>query len=217
MSPSQPGKIRSIGTAYQPRCAQEASHDQSRYRACVPVGQLSGSRRYGNGLPPVGRVRSVTSEARRLSPDDDHQFLANSMAIPALRCELVRGRARWRHTKTRQRSRRSDFTNLRFKAHLECVADGVAESCRPTGCDRAWTRGKDQNARLSVGSACGSGSPSVTSVASTTDSETLETAPGSSSRRMAGSGAACRTVLIVSMRAVARSMLAWTNARMSER
>ena len=69
------------------------------------------------------------------------------MAIPALCSELVRCRACWRHTKTRQRSRRSDFANLRFKAHLQSVADGVAESSRTTGCDRAWTRRKDQNAR----------------------------------------------------------------------
>ena len=69
------------------------------------------------------------------------------MAIPALCSELVRCRACWRHTKTRQRSRRSDFANLRFKAHLHSVADGVAESSRTTGCDRAWTRRKDQNAR----------------------------------------------------------------------
>ena len=69
------------------------------------------------------------------------------MAISALCSELVRRRACWRHTKTRQRSRRSDFANLRFKTHLQSVADGVAESSRTTGCDRAWTRRKDQNAR----------------------------------------------------------------------
>ena len=92
-------------------------------------------------------MENALSTVGRRSPDDDHQFPADRVAIPALCSELVRCRARWRHTNTRQRSCRSDFANLRFKAHLQSVADGVAESGRTTACDRAWTRRKDQDVR----------------------------------------------------------------------